>query len=90
METHYTSADKLTIGSDHLQPELDLGMTLVAIREESGMDEEEFAHHLGISPKLLAELEQGTANPQIRLVAWIFKRMGLSLHLHYERKATWQ
>src|SRR3546814_745065 len=56
---------------------LDLGQAVKRMREISGLTQEQFAHHRGLSPLTLKRIETGKGNPTVETLNRIGGTFGL-------------
>jgi transcriptional regulator with XRE-family HTH domain len=56
-----------------------LGLNLAKLRRERGLSQEAFADQAGIHRTYISDIERGSRNPTITVVAKIAKALGVSL-----------
>lgn len=59
-----------------MKPSRDVMHVLVGVRLALGMNQREFARAAGVSPSYISRLESGVANPSIRALASVLRRVG--------------
>lgn len=59
-----------------MRPSRDVMHVLVGVRLALGMNQREFARAAGVSPSYISRLESGVANPSIRALASVLRRVG--------------
>jgi transcriptional regulator with XRE-family HTH domain len=64
-----------------MRPSRDLALMLVAIRKRRGLTQSAFAKVAGVSQSYVAQLESGAANPSIRAVDRLLRRLGIEWRL---------
>lgn len=68
---------------DALAPEFDIIQAMIDARKDSGLTQKKLAHRTGIAQSDISKLENGNANPSLRMLQRLAAGMGKKLRIGF-------
>ncbi|OTA19789.1 transcriptional regulator [Xenorhabdus beddingii] len=72
---------------DELEPEFELISTLLSMRKEAGLTQQQVAERMGTKESNISRLEKGKSNPTLSTLLGYAKACGFQLNFSYKHDA---